>query len=136
MQDPFVGTWTLNTAKSAFDANHNPKGGTMVFELDEHGHYVMKAAGVSSDGRQIAERPQCFILDGAPHPLPDLPDLIAVATRPTTNALHGEVRRQDGSIVGQGDYVVSADGRTLTATATGFDSQLRRFAVTTVWERQ
>jgi hypothetical protein len=31
--------------------------------------------------------------------------------------------------------VVSADGTSLTATATGFDSQLRRFEVTTGWDR-
>jgi hypothetical protein len=30
---------------------------------------------------------------------------------------------------------VSADGTSLTATATGFDSQLRRFEVTTGWDR-
>jgi hypothetical protein len=133
--DPFVGAWTLNLERSRFDANHNPRGGTMVFEHDSAGGYVMKAEGVGEDGRKVAERPQHFILDDAPHPLTDFPQLVAVSTRPTPNALHGEVRRQDGSIVGEGDYVVSADGRSMTATATGFDAQLRRFQVTTVWDR-
>jgi hypothetical protein len=95
----------------------------------------MRAEGVAQDGRTVAERPQRFILDGRSHPLPDFPELLAVATQPAPHALHGEVRRPDGSIVGEGDYVVSADGTSLTATATGFDSQLRRFQVTTVWRR-
>jgi hypothetical protein len=28
MNDPFVGTWTLNPTQSAFDAHHNPAGGS------------------------------------------------------------------------------------------------------------
>lgn len=132
--DPFVGKWTLNKEKSRFDANHNPRGGMMVFEAEVDG-YVMKAEGVAEDGRTVAERPQRFVLDGQPRPLPDFPDLLAVATRPEPNTLHGEVRRPDGSMVGEGVYVVSPDGRSMTATTTGFDSQLRRFEVSTVWDR-
>jgi hypothetical protein len=134
LRDPFLGTWTLNVERSRFDANHNPRSGTMVFEAAEGG-YLMKAEGVAADGRSVAERPQRFITDGQPRPLPDFPELHAVATRPEPHTLHGEVRRPDGSIVGEGDYVVSADGRAMTATATGFDSQLRRFQVTTSWDR-
>jgi hypothetical protein len=132
--DPFVGTWTLDLGRSSFDEHHNPRGGTMTFEREADG-YVMRAEGVAQDGRTVAERPQRFILDGRSHPLSDFPELLAGATQPAPNALHGEVRRPDGSIVGEGDYVVSADGTSLTATATGFDSQLRRFQVTTVWRR-
>jgi hypothetical protein len=134
VRDPFVGKWTLNIDKSHFDANHNPRGGTMVFEAVEGG-YVMKAEGVAADGRIVAERPQRFVLDGQPHPLPDFPELMAVATRPTPNALHGEVRRPDGSIVGEGHFVVAPDGSSMTATTAGFDSQLRRFQVSTAWDR-
>jgi hypothetical protein len=132
--DPFVGRWELNKAKSQFDANHNPRGGTMVFVRVPDG-YVMTAEGVAQDGRTIAERPQHFVLDGVPRPLPDVPELMTVAARPSRNVLRGEVRRPDGSLVGEGDYVVSDDGRSLTATTTGVDSQLRRFQLSTVWDR-
>jgi hypothetical protein len=133
-RDPFLGKWSLNKDKSRFDANHNPRGGTMVFELLPDG-YVMTAEGVAEDGRTVAERPQHFVLDGIPRPLPEFPELLAVATRPSPNALHGEVRRPDGSVVGEGDYILSHDGRSLTATTTGIDSQLRRFQIRTVWDR-
>ena len=132
--DPFVGTWTLNKERSRFDANHNPRGGTMVVELEEGG-YVMNAEGVAQDGRTVAERPQRFFLDGQPRPLPDFPELFSVATRPEPHTLHGEVRRPDGSLVGEGVFVVSPDGRSMTATTAGFDTQLRRFEVSTVWDR-
>jgi hypothetical protein len=105
-----------------------------VFQQEADG-YAMKAEGVAADGSRVTERPQRFVLDGRSHPLADFPELLAVATRPSPDTLHGEVRRPDGSIVGEGDYVVSADGTSLTVTATGVDSQLRRFQVTTVWVR-
>jgi len=132
--DAFVGKWTLNIGKSRFDASHKPRGGTMVFEAQEDG-YVMRAEGVAPDGRTIVERPQRFVLDGQPRPLTDFPELLEVASRLTPNALHSEARRPDGSVVGEGDYVVSPDGMSMTATTTGFDSQLRRFQISTVWDR-
>ena len=43
--------------------------------------------------------------------------------------------REDGSIAGEGSYIVAEDGTTMTATTAGFDSQLRRFEMRTVWDR-
>jgi len=136
MQDPFVGTWKLNVEKSEFDANHRPTAGTMVFELDAEGNYLMKADGRGANGEEVKERPAKFIPDGKEHPIPDFPGLKAIATRPDPNTITGEARREDGSVVGGAMYVVSADGMSLTATTSGWDSQLRQFEVRTVWDRQ
>jgi hypothetical protein len=136
MQDPFVGTWKLSPDKSTFDANHRPTSGTMRWEKDGDGQYLMTAEGVNAEGKTVAEPPQRFIPDGQARPLPNLPDLRGVASRPEAHTIHAEARRQDGSLVGEATYAVSPDGRSLTATAAGFDSQLRRFEVQTMWERQ
>lgn len=135
MQDPFVGTWQLNVEKSEFDANHRPTAGTMVFELDAQGHYLMTARGRNAKGEEVAERPMKLIPDGNEHPVPDFPGLKSVATRPDANTMTGEARREDGSVVGGGTYVVSADGKSLTATNFGWDAQLRQFKQITVWDR-
>ena len=58
-----------------------------------------------------------------------------ICTRPDANTLHSELRREDGSIAGQGTYSVSADGRSLTAITAGFDSQLRQFEQRTSWDK-
>lgn len=50
--------------------------------------------------------------------------------------LEAKVRREDRSVVGEGRYVVSADGKSMIATAAGFDSQLRRFEAVTAWDRE
>jgi hypothetical protein len=136
MPDPFVGTWKLNVEKSDFDVNHRPTAGTMVFELDAQGHYLMKAEGRSAKGEEVTERPARFIPDGQEHPIPDFPGLKAISTRPDPNTIAAESRREDGSVVGGGTYVVSADGKSLTATTFGWDTQLRQFKQLTVWDRQ
>jgi hypothetical protein len=58
-----------------------------------------------------------------------------VTSRKGRNAIRAEVKREDGSIAGEGTYVVADDGKTMTATTSGFDSQLRRFEMRTVWDR-
>ena len=97
MQDPFVGTWKLNTEKSDFDANHRPRAGTMVFTLDEEGYYLQTAEGIGEKGEKVAERPQRFLADGKEHPIPNLPGLKGVAAKPDPYTLIREARREDGS---------------------------------------
>ena len=107
----------------------------MVFELESEGHYVMRAEGVNGEGKKITEKPQHFIIDGQQRPVPELPELIVVATLPDAKTLHAKVTRPDGSIVGESLMVVSPDGRALSATNTGIDAQLRTFKQSTAWER-
>ena len=136
MADPFVGTWKLNPEKSEFGPNHRPTAGTMLFELDAQGHYLMKAEGANAKGEKVVERPTEFIPDGKERPIPGFPGLTVMSTRPDPNTIRTEARREDGSIAGGGTYVVSADGKSLTATNSGIDSQLRPFQQRTVWDRQ
>lgn len=135
MRDPFVGTWKLNPVRSNFDANHRPNGGTMRWDLQPDGSYVMTAHGQNAKGEPVAERPQTLIPDGRAYPVSDFPGLVAITTRPEPGTIRAEAKREDGSIVGEGTYVVAADGQSLTATTAGFDTQLRRFEMQTVWDR-
>jgi hypothetical protein len=135
MTDVFAGTWELNPQRSEFDPNHRPRQGTMVFET--HGDaYVVKAQGVSAKGEPVAENEQRLVPDGTPRPVPGLPGLTAVCRRRDPNAIIVEVRREDGTLAGQADYVVSPDGRSLSATTSGFDTQLRQFRQFTIWDRR
>ena len=133
--DPLVGTWTLNPSQSQFDVNHRPQAATLVIERDEGGAYLLKAEGIGEKGQKVAEKPQTLIPDGQPRPVPDFPGLALTSTHPDSNTLHSDLKREDGSIAGQGTYSVSADGRSLTAITAGFDSQLREFQQRTSWDR-
>ena len=134
--DLLVGTWTLNGSRSQFDPNHRPRAGTLVIERSDDGAYVIKAEGVSEKGEKVTEKTQTLIPDGQARPVPDFPGLAVTSTRPDGQTIHSDVRREDGSIAGQGTYVVSADGRSLTAITAGFDSQLRQFEQRTSWDRE
>jgi hypothetical protein len=136
MQDPFIGTWTLNVDKSQLDANHRPRAGTIVLEVDQEGYYLEKAEGVNEKGEKVAERPQRYIADSRDHPIQGLPGLSYRATRVDANTLAGEAKREDGSIVGGATKTVSADGKSMTIDNFGYDSQLRQFKMCTVWDRQ
>lgn len=133
--DPFLGTWVLNPDLSQFDPNHRPSRAQMSWEVDADGNYVMKAEGTNAKGEPVTERPQRFVPDGRPYPVPDFPGLTTVSTRPDSRTIRCEARREDGSIAGQGTYALSTDGRLLTATTAGYDTQLREFRQQTVWVR-
>jgi hypothetical protein len=135
MTDPFVGTWQLNVGRSIFDAHHQPPNGTMTFERDSDGSYLMRAHMTKANGEVMAERPQRLSPDGKPYAVPDLHGLSAITTKPNPHTLVSQVKRQDGSVVGEGHYIVSDDGLTLTAKTSGFDTQLRQFTIQTAWDR-
>jgi hypothetical protein len=135
MSDPFVGKWTLNPTRSAFDANHQPTEATMTWELDADGTYLLLAEGVDAKGERCREKAQRLRPDGLGYPVEGLPGLTSVTTRPNPNTIHAEAKREDGSLAGEGTYIVAADGRTMRASTRGFDSQLRPFTMETVWDR-
>jgi hypothetical protein len=72
MDDCFVGTWTLNVARSAFDAHHGPPNGMMTVERDADGAYLMQAQATKSNGEALKERPQRLRPDNPPYPVPEL----------------------------------------------------------------
>lgn len=135
MTDPFVGTWTLNPTCSALDPNHKPSEATMTWELEPDGTYVLRGEGVDEKGNFCEEKPQRLRPDGVAYPVDGLPGLTSAVTRPNPNTIRAEAKREDGSLAGEGTYAVADDGQTMTATTSGFDSQLRPFTMATLWDR-
>ena len=97
--------------------------------------YTLLAEGVNAEGEHCVEKPQKLLPDGRPYPVDGLSGLTSITTRPDPHTVRAEARRKDGSLAGEGSYVVAEDGMTMTATTAGFDSQLRRFEMRTVWDR-
>ena len=105
----------------------------MRFTRESEG-YLMQAEGVSN-GKRVQEQPQRFILDDKEHPVAGAPDVVVVSSCPDANTIRTVARSGDRTL-GEGSYVVSADGATLTATISGIDAQQRRFETTVLWDRQ
>ena len=107
----------------------------MTWKLEADGTYTLLAAGVDAKGERCEEKPQRLRPDGVAYPVDGFPGLASVTTRPNQNTIRAEAKREDGSLAGEGTYAVAADGQTMTATTKGFDSQLRPFTQSTVWDR-
>lgn len=135
-QSPLTGTWTLNVDRSRFDVNHQPKAGRMRIETDPDGSLLMTAEGTNDKGEPCAERPTRLHPDGRDYPVPDFAGLTVRTVTPDSHTLRTECRRENGTLVGAGTYVVSPDERSLTATTSGWDTQFREFTQMTVWDRE
>jgi hypothetical protein len=130
--NPFVGTWTANLEKSSRHANHQFGSATLTFEVagDEVTliHDGVNASGKSESGTTVLRA------DGRDHPVsPQAPNVVVATRWVGTNVLE-TVAKKDGQVVGQGTYVVSADGATLTATVAGTDAAGKPFQQVIVFD--
>lgn len=132
-EDPYGGTWKLNSEKSHFAANHQPATATMQWHRTSDG-YQMTAQGTMSDGKIVEERPTTFTFDGKDHAVPDMPGITAAMSRPIPNTIEVKSTKL-GRLVGKASYVISEDGATLIATVNSIDGQEHRFQTVLVWDR-
>src|SRR5688572_13425135 len=113
-----TGTWTANLAKSHRDPNHQFHRATMRFQVDDDA-VLLTFGGVNAAGR-TEEGTRTIRPDGHDHPDAAAPGVVTTSTI-EERALR-VVATKDGAVVGRGSYAVSDDGRTLTATMSGFDA--------------
>lgn len=134
-KDPFVGTWTLNAAKSKYTPGPAPTSATTTIEAAGAGYkftvHQVPASGPAQDWTFTTN------LDGKPSPVtgnnPNA-DMVAykrvnATTLESTQTLKGkETQRQH--------IVVSADGKTRTVTSTGTTSAGQKFTNVAVYEKK
>jgi len=118
--DPFVGTWKLNPAKSTYFPGPAPQGppGMFKYELNPGGGLRVTVIGFTPEGK-ADDHVRVETYDGTPHPVVGDRGADAIAARrPTPYVIEGE-----NSKLGKPPLyffrAVSADGQTLTVT---FDS--------------
>lgn len=130
--NPFLGTWVANLEKSRRHANHQFQSATLTFEVS--GAAVsLTHAGVNMSGK--AESGTIVLhADGVARAVPQAPDVIAVTNWIGTQVLATEAQK-DGRSVGSARYVVSDDGKTLTATVAGIDAAGKAFDQVIVFDR-
>jgi hypothetical protein len=132
--DPWMGAWNLNLAKSKFDPGPPPKSLAANFEPSEDGFfrhtiYIVDAQGRASHTETIAKA------DGQDY-------RTVGAQRLTTRAYKRiddrtvEITVKTGGNVQTNRFVFSADGKTMTGTATGKDAQGQPVGTMQVLEKQ
>lgn len=131
--NPNMGTWKLNEAKSKMPAGA-PKNNTVVYE----------AAGdsikVTVDGVDGASKPThnewTGKFDGKDYPLTGDP---AADTRAYTK-INGNTteltNKKAGKVTATGKIVISADGKSRSVTVTGMDPSGKKVTYTSVYDKQ
>jgi hypothetical protein len=134
-KDPFVGTWTLNVAKSKYSPGPAPKAQSAVYEAAGKGYKVSVKATPATGAAQ--EWSYTTNLDGSDAKITgNNPNADAIAVkRIDANTLETVTKKSGKEVIRQRN-VVSADGKTRTVTSTGVDASGQKVSNVAVFEKQ
>jgi hypothetical protein len=127
--DPFVGTWKLNPAKSKFEPGPAPQSETVNIGADG------KVSIAETDAKGQTVNWSYTFAKGGSAPITGLPDANAsvMETRKGNTVDH---TWNIGKTPSKGHGVVSKDGKTLTYTLQGEDANGKKMKNTEVYEKQ
>ena len=134
--DPLIGTWKLNVAKSTYSPGPVPKSSTLKYEAAGSGIKV-SVDGVAADG-STGKWGFTANYDGKDVPITgNNPYAADMATMKRVNPTTTETTyKKGGKVTTTNVRVISADGKTLTITTTGTDTQGRAVKNVAVYEKQ
>jgi len=137
--NPFLGTWKLNTAKSKFSGAPMAQSLTVKFEAD--GEKVRRTAtGTDAEGKPIMQggpKGASIAWDGKDHtvPTPDGPP-ITIAVKRVNDYRNDVTVKQNGKVTVTVRSVVSKDGKTMTNTVDGVNEKGEKFHNVEILEKQ
>jgi hypothetical protein len=134
--NPFVGNWTLNLAKSKFTGAQAPKSETRTIVAQGNGETVTYG-GIAADGSSIAYS-LTTNFDGKDSPYsgtqPFGADTVAVKRMDANTTT--SISKKAGKTLFRTRTVVSKDGKVSTQTTRGTNAQGQPISVRTVWDKQ
>jgi hypothetical protein len=133
--DPFLGTRQLNLAKSKYSPGPPPKSQTVNVQAEGQ---VQRATvtGVAAGGNPI-NNTLTAVFDGLPHPAAENnpnQDAYAATRVDAYTQIFSDIKAS--KLVGTSTFVVSPDGKTLTATEILLDANGKLINNITVWDKQ
>jgi len=125
--DPFVGTWKLNVAKSKFQGEPPPQSETVTIAADG------KVSVTGSDNKGQPVEWSFMGTPGGTATITGIPDSTVMETRKGNTVEHTWTMGKS-SMKGHG--VLSKDGKTMTYTLQGTNSEGKKIKNTEVYEKQ
>ena len=125
--DPFVGTWKLNVAKSKFQGNQPPRSETVTIGADGK----VSISGTDSQGQPVDW--SYMAAPGGTATITGIPDSTVVETR-KDNTVDHTWRMGKENLKGHG--VLSKDGKTMTYTLQGTNAEGATVKSTEIYEKQ
>ena len=131
--DPQMGTWKLNEAKSKITPG-TAKFTTVTFK-NTSGNIKVTSDGTSSNG-QPAHVEWSGKFDGKDYPVTGSPDSDARSYTKVNDRTLQFTAKKNGKIIATGQTVVSADGKSRTGTVTGTTAKGKKFKNVAVYDKQ
>jgi len=132
-KNPLIGAWNANIEKSKRHPNHLFKSAKLLFSITNT-DITLSFTGVNMSGAE-EKGGAVFHPDGKEHPLEAVPGAMEVSRWVSPQKLE-TVITQDGKVIGQSTFEVSADGKTLTAVLKGTDASGAPFEQVIVCDRE
>ncbi len=134
--DPFVGIWKLNIAKSHYNPGPLPKSSSNTYEPVPGGGLKLTVTTVTADGKlSTIERVEHY--DGKPHPVQqERSGADAVATKRIDRNTIEVVNYRNGKILSSLTRRISKDGKTMTSEAKGTSPQGQPFEEFRFFDKQ
>ena len=133
--DPFLGTWKLNLAKSKYNPGPPPKSNTYKFSLAGANGVKLIADGVGAQGNPN-HREYTANYDGKDYPVTGNPDADSVSLKRVDAYTVEGTQKLAGKLVRTFRRAVSKDGKTLTVTEKGTNAQGQAYNNVVVYDKQ
>lgn len=136
--DPSIGSWKLNVAKSKFTPGPPLKGDTRSYVVNDEGWLIVTTETIQPDGTRTGVR-FAAKFDGKAYPQIGrfAPTVTLITYEPVdTQTLKYTQRDTNGKIVSTNTRTVSADGKTMTIEQRTTDGQGRPVVNVELFERQ
>jgi len=132
--DNWIGTWSLNAARSKFDPGPALKSQTLKFEATADGIKLtndgVDVEGNANHGEYTAK------FDGTPVSWTGNPNADTATPKRIDANHYRNTWKKGGKVTIVADVTVSKDGKTLTVKQTGTDAQGRAMNTVEVFDRQ
>jgi len=134
-QDPWIGTWKLNTAKSKYSPGLSPKSSTLIAVAVDGGfkqtvNTVLATLGLPTHSEVTAK------FDGKDTPVKGNANADVSAYTRIDSRSYEAVSKKNGKVTLTSRVVISTDGKTRTVTQTGVDAQGKKVNNYLVYDRQ
>jgi hypothetical protein len=132
-QDPSMGTWKLNEAKSKLAAG-TTKNNTVVYEMAGD-NIKVTIDGVDGQGKAFhSEWTGKF--DGKDYPVTGDPSSDARSAKKIDDRHLDLTVKKDGKVIATGKVVIAADGKSRTLTTTGTDAAGKKTHSVAAYDKQ
>jgi len=135
--DPSIGSWKLNVAKSTFTPGPPIKGDTRSYEVNDAGWLIVTTETIQPDGTKTGVR-FAAKFDGKAYPQIGrfAPTVTLITYEPVdTRTLKYTQRDSSGKVVSTNTRIVSADGKTMTIEQKSTDDKGRPVVNVELFER-